>query len=224
MALNVRQIWRAKLEYSGGSMKQVMTGGLLALLTLILIGAMASAASAEEFIYSKTGKLESKALGIQTFTLKSGGPTIECNQLSSKGEATTLKTTELGISIQYSKCAALGGSEEAVISLATYKFSTSPRSVTILHLEGEPIPSILIIGIIKCHFVIRTPQTFSKAGEVEYKNNGGKITEESKLTGVETEVTESNEPAKCGKVGEILKGTFTGGQEVALVEGTIEVK
>ena len=72
--------------------------------------------------------------------------------------------------------------------------------------------------------MIKTPQTFSKTGEVEYKNNSGKITEESKLTGVESEVTESNEPAKCGKVGEILKGTFSGGQEVELLEGTVEVK
>ncbi len=205
-------------------MKRIMSGSLLALLTLILVGAMASAASAEEFIYSKTGKLESKALGIQTFTLKSGGPTIECNQLSSKGEVTALKATTLGISILYGKCTALGGSEEAIVSLATFKFSTNPRSVAIVHSEPEPPPSILIVGTVKCHFVIKTPQTFSKTGEVEYKNNSGKITEESKLTGVESEVTESNEPAKCGKVGEILKGTFSGGQEVELLEGTVEVK
>ena len=123
-------------------MKRIMSGSLLALLTLILVGAMASAASAEEFIYSKTGKLESKALGIQTFTLKSGGPTIECNQLSSKGEVTALKATTLGISILYGKCTALGGSEEAIVSLATFKFSTNPRSVAIVHSEPEPPPSI----------------------------------------------------------------------------------
>lgn len=197
--------------------------GLLTLAALVIACAMASTASAEEFIYSSTGQLKSKALGTQTFTLSASGPTIECNQLSSEGEATSLKATSLGVSIQYSKCTTFGG-EEATVSLATYKFSTGLRSLTILTPEPDPPLSILIIGPVKCHFVVKTPATFSKTGEVEYENNGGKISEKSKLTGIESEVTESNEPAKCGKVGEQYSaGTFKGGQEVELVEGAIEV-
>jgi hypothetical protein len=208
-------------QYSGDTMKRFTNGSLMVLLAFILVGAIASSASAEEFIYSHTGKLKSKPLGIQTFTLKSGGPTIECKEVTSEGEATSLKATTLGISILYGKCTAFSGSDEATVSLANYRFGTSPRSLTI---TAEPPLTILITGLIKCHFVIKTPQTFSKAGEVEYKNHSGKITEESKLTGVESEVTESSEPAKCGKVSEILKaGTFNGGQEVELLEGGIEI-
>ncbi|HEV7943775.1 MAG TPA: hypothetical protein VGP17_13370 [Solirubrobacteraceae bacterium] len=201
-------------------MKRVTNGSLLVLLAFVLVGAIASAASAEEFIYSHTGKLKSKPLGIQTFTLESG-LAIECKEATSEGEATSLKATTLGISILYGKCTAFSGSDEATVSLANYRFGTSPRSLTI---TAEPPLTILITGALKCHFIIKTPQTFSKAGEVEYKNHSGRITEESNLTGVESEVTESSEPAKCGKVGEKFKaGKFNGGQEVELLEGTIEI-
>lgn len=201
-------------------MKRVTNGGLLVLLAFVLAGAIASAASAEEFVYSNTGKLKSKLLGTPTFTLKSGGPTIECSQETSEGEVTSLKATTLGIGILYSKCTAIGGLAEAAVSSANYRFSTSPRGLTIL---PEPTLVISITSLVKCKFLIK-PATFSNAGEVEYKNHSGKITEESKLTGLESEVTESNEPAKCGKVGEILKaGTFNAGQEVELVGGGIEI-
>lgn len=196
----------------------------LAVVAVVALSAMTASAAvaAPEFVESKAGKITGKALTTQEF--KTGGdPTWKCTEATFSGaiEAGELKTTTLKISVTYGKCSVAFGS--ATVTLADYTFFATP-GVSILNVTGSLIMMHAEALGVKCTISVTNGQTLGKAaGEIEYVNKSGKIEEKNKVTGIASEITESNSSSLCGTVGEKLSGAYTGNDEIELEGGTIEV-
>lgn len=188
----------------------------LAIVAVLALGAVtATAASAEEFIASKTGKLKGHALTTQKFKT-GGGATVNCTEASSSGEVKELKSLTQEITVIYSKCT-IAGTIVAEVSLADYLFMVSPTFVKVLNIITINVPSV------GCHITVE-PTGNEDLTAVTYKNNSGKIIEETavtKITSTSSAKTVAEEEV-CGKSS--IEGTYTGNNEIELEGGTIEVK
>lgn len=195
-------------------MRSIKTIGLVIVAVLAFSAVAASAASAEEFVASKTGELKSKALNVQLF--KTGnGATVECTEATGTGKVEELKSLTFTISVLYGKCT-VGGVVKATVTLAEYLFMAGPPFVKLLN-------SVTITTTTdKCKILV-DPAGNEKLEKIVYKNNGGKVVEETEVSGITSDTVEGTESV-CGKLGESKVGTYTGNNEAELVGGTIEVK
>lgn len=210
-------------------MRSIKAIGLVVTAVLALSAVAASTASAEKFIASKTGKITGKALNTQIFTAKSGGAKVECTSALPEGEVTKLETEEQAVEVSYSGCKVFGLGA-ATISKAFYTFifniPLTKWSVSILR-----VIDILVTTFPKCHILVLLGQLRDKT--LTFKNTTNSTTKkntiiaESKVTEIESEVTESESTSLCGTVGEkSATGEYTGNVE-SEVEGAgnnVEVK
>jgi hypothetical protein len=201
-------------------MRIIRTMGAVFVVVTALSAVTTSAALAEEFIASKTGKLNGKALNTQKFRT-GGGATIECTEAAVEGEVTKLKGTEQAWSIKSSKSCTWLGIGKAESTLGDYTLFV-PKELSLLMVNRDYL--VAALGL-KCHDLVTAGQTRGKGGgELEYVNKSGKLEVRNKITNIENEVTESSSESLCGKVGEKKLGTYEGSYEVELEGGTIEVK
>jgi hypothetical protein len=200
-------------------MRIISTIGAVFVAVTALSAVTASAALAEEFVASKTGKLNGKALSTQKFRT-GGGATIECTEAAVEGEVIKLKGTEQSLSIKSSKSCTWLGIGKAESTLGDYTLFI-PKELSLLTVTRDY--SVAALGL-KCHDLVTAGQTRGKAAELEYVNKSGKIEVRNKITNIENEVTESSSESLCGRVGEKSFGTYEGNYEIELEGGTIEVK
>lgn len=210
-------------------MHDIKTVGLAAAATLALIVVAPSPAAAEKFIYNKTGKITGKALNTQIFTTKAGGAKVECTGAKPEGETTSLNFEELQLSVSHSGCKIFGiGS--ATVSLADYTFVWN-QTLAKWSLSALRTNVAIATTFPKCHIVLTFGQLFDSGIAFKNTTNGttkkNTIVSEINISGVASEVTESESTSLCGTVGEKnTTGTYTGNIEIE-IEGegnNIEVK
>ena len=192
----------------------------LAVVAVLAFGAVT--ASAQEFVFSKTGKFTGKALNTQKLKT-GGGATVECTKVAPAGEITKLKTTEQDFTLTPSSCSVLAIGEAGVTLLditlftSTFPFVSWLTETPIIHAKG--------LGI-ECEIELKAGQSLGgSAGEGEYVNKSGKLEVKQKLTKIASKVLKSSSESLCGKTGaESGTGTYEGNIEIELEGGTIEVK
>lgn len=187
-------------------MKNIKVWGT-ALAVVFAFSAVAVAnASAASFEASKTGNLKGKALNTQIFTTNGGE--VKCTTAATTGSVTELVASHQKVKVQYSGCTAF---TFASVSITPAEYD--------LHANGEvDILNTITITVSppllpKCTVTVG-PQTGLKA--VSYKNNSGKIIEESAVTGI----TYTSSGGACGSSGS--NGTYSGNNEVELEGGTLK--
>jgi hypothetical protein len=192
----------------------------LAIVAVVAFSAVAVAgASAEEFIASKTGKLNGKATNTQEFQTGTGAK-VKCTTATPSGEVTETKATKQAVSVTYGGCS-VEGIGTASVSLAMYTFFI-PLEVSVL----EPITITASVLGVKCKIEVTDQSlvTGHSMSELEYENKSGKLLVKSKVTKIASEIKESNSTSLCGTAGEKKEGTYSGNVETELEGGTIEVK
>ena len=195
----------------------------LAVVTVLALGAVtASGASAQEFVFSKTGKFTGKALNTQKLKT-GGGATVECTKVAPGGEITKLKTTEQDFTLTPSSCSVLAIGEAGVTLLDITLFTSTFPFVS--WLTETPIIHAKALGI-ECEIELKAGQSLGgSASEGEYVNKSGKLEVKQKLTKIASKVLKSNSESLCGKTGaESGTGTYEGNIEIEIEGGTIEVK
>jgi len=194
-------------------MRTIKALGLAIVAVLALSAVSASGASALLFMASKTGTLKGKALNAQLF--KTGnGATVECSTAATTGTVTeTTSKTQL-VKVAYSGCK-IGSSTATVSPEADYLFMIEPNFVKL----ENTVTITTTVG--KCKIEVK-PEGNEDLTSVAYKNNSGKIIEETTVSKITSNTVEGTESV-CGKHGESKEGTYTGNNEIELEGGTIEV-
>lgn len=200
-------------------MQNTKTIFLVGAAVMVLSATMIASASAEEFIASKTGKLNGRATTNQEF--KTGtGATVVCKEVKPGGEVTQLKFKELATTFVFTACT-ISGIGTATVSLDDFTIIIFPILGSYL---SDVAISASVLGV-KCKISIPAGQSVgSKSGELEVGNDSGKLLVGNKIMKIADEITESNSKSLCGEVGEKKEGTYTGDYEIELEGGTLEVK
>lgn len=206
-------------------MRSIKMIGLAVFAVLAFSAVAASAAAAEEFEASEAGTLSGKALNTQKF--KTGAPAeVECTTATPAGtvESGKLKVPSILISVDYLGCSVKGLGGSVTISLVDYTFfAPNPNPlVSILHLITIEAGAL---GV-ECTITVISGQSLgSGSGQLTYVQKGKNLELESKVSGIESEITKSNSSLLCGTVGEkSTTGTYTGNDEVELNGGSGTIK
>ncbi len=185
----------------------VMLGvALAAALSIAAVGAGSVSATGHEFVATKTGKTKGKQTNAQVF--KTGAGTLECNNVSSTGEITELKSAIHKETLTYTNCIAFGY-PSVKISPVHFEYSANgsarlESSVTITP-EGAG-----------CHITIPA-QTVSG---ISYENKPTKeITASANASGI----VNKGSGGACGSE-ENSEGSYTGSVVAELEGGSIEWK
>lgn len=196
-------------------MQKIKAFGMAFVAVLALSAIATSAASAEEFIASKAGKITGRALNTQKLHTSF---TVECPEAATSGEAkeAELKFAKLHTTVNFGKCTALG-------SIAA---KSSSVGFTLLFWNVSVLLNAMVVSVpsLGCQVEVPDEQTLGSHSEVEIENKAGKLITKTKLTKIAYQVTEAKS-SLCGTVGEKgTNGTFEGNNEVELEGGTLEVK
>lgn len=183
--------------------------------TCVIVGALtavaAASASAASFEASETGPIKGHALsgsaGKQIFTTNAG--TVECTSASTTGNVTELSAESQVVTVNYGGCTAFTIAS-VEISPAEYRLHAG-GSVDILN----TITITVHPPLLKACTVTVGPQT--GLGSVSYENTSPvkNIIEKSAVEGIKYK----GSSGVCGNTEEHANGTYTGGNEVELVNG-----
>jgi hypothetical protein len=196
-------------------MRNLRIGKMTVALAVALASCAAFASSALAFTeFEATGTLPTNILSKsistnQEFTAEAGGVKVVCTALSSSGQATQAKITDMVITITYTGCTALFQTVDNIV--VEYLFEPNGK-VGILK-----VVVIEILGVANCNIEILAQTLASGA---TYSNNGKNLKVIGNASGIESE-------GKGGSCGTKLSktGTYKGEAESSLENGgTLSVK
>lgn len=194
------------------------TNNAALVMVLALSAATAPAATAADFEYDKLGGIIGHQFTNQVFSTE-GASNVECKMTTASGKIGErhLNFHVSSVKVVYSGCTTLFGLYSARVSEADYALhigaSTSEGYVT--------VENTIEISAAGCRITI-APASNSKLQTVAYRNNSGKVIEETNITGIES-TTEGSEEV-CGEDGTHANGSYSGNNEVELVGDAISVK